>query len=271
MKLINEQDWSLYKWKILTPIVDSLNASEGGLAPLRKIIRETLAYSDCSHLLRYPDGKSKKIEAEQSVKSLQALVLEFDEDITNKKKELEAIKKRRQDNQARRGFDSELAALKKRFYDYMSDSDVQARGFGLEDILYDLFVLFDLDPKGAFRRTGEQIDGAFSLDAEHFLLEAKWQRAPVILSDLRDLDGAVGSSLDNTLGLFISINGFSETAIAGYLEGNRPRIICMDGEDLTMAFEAMFDFSEMLKRKKQIAVQNRRIFAKATNILRGEI
>jgi hypothetical protein len=41
----------------------------------------------------------------------------------------------------------------------------------------------------------------------HYLLEAKWTKDRVNLGDLRDLDGAVGSSLDNTLGLFISIEG----------------------------------------------------------------
>ena len=29
--------------------------------------------------------------------------------------------------------------------------------------MYDLFRLFDLDPKASFRITGEQIDGAFTL------------------------------------------------------------------------------------------------------------
>jgi hypothetical protein len=78
-----------------------------------------------------------------------------------------------------------------------------------------------MNPRGGFRRKGEQIDGAFVIASDHYLLEAKWQDEPVILRDLRDLDGVVASSLDNTLGLFISINGFSPDAIESYSEGNR--------------------------------------------------
>lgn len=53
------------------------------------------------------------------------------------------------------------------------------------------------------------------LDRDHYLLEAKWTKDLVNLGDLRDLDGAVGSSLDNTLGLFISVEGFSKEGITG--------------------------------------------------------
>src|SRR6266404_3100496 len=79
-------------------------------------------------------------------------------------------------------------------------------GYSLEKLLNQLFQLFELAPHAPFKRHGEQIDGAFVLDREHFLLESKWQKKQPNLGDLRDLDGAVSSSLDNTLGLFVSVH-----------------------------------------------------------------
>jgi len=81
-------------------------------------------------------------------------------------------------------------------------TDRQKRGFDLEKILYDLFELFDLDPKASFRNTGEQIDGAFSLDGTEYLFEARWRQLP---SDAGHLDGfaaKVRRSLKTLLAFF---------------------------------------------------------------------
>jgi hypothetical protein len=104
---------------------------------------------------------------------------------------------------------------------------------------------------------------------DHYLLEVKWQEKPVNLNDLRGLDGAVGSSLDNTLGLFVSINDFSSDAIESYSQGNRPRLICMDGGDLMAVLESRLEFPDLLLRKKDFAVQKRRVFVRANEILKG--
>jgi len=132
-----------------------------------------------------------------------------------------------QEKQKGTAYKQKLAEMNERFKKCLQNLDAQERGYCLEEILYDLFLLFELNPRSPFRRVGEQIDGSFVHDKDHFLLEAKWQKKQVDLASLRDLDGAVNTSLDNTLGLFVSINGFSEDSLQAYTQGNRPRIICM--------------------------------------------
>ncbi len=90
-----------------------------------------------------------------------------------------------------------------------------------------------------------------------------------ILHDLRDLDGAVVLSLDNTLGLFISIYGFSEEAIKGYLEGNRPRLICMDGSHLMTVLDGRIDLSDLLIRLRDAAVHKKNILIPIKDIFAG--
>jgi hypothetical protein len=68
--------------------------------------------------------------------------------------------------------------------------------------MYDLFELFDLDPKASFRNTGEQIDGAFSLEGTDFLFEAKWRQDPSAASDLDAFAAKIRRKLENTLGVF---------------------------------------------------------------------
>ncbi len=267
--LINAQDWARYKYHILSPIVDDLNCGEGGLGILRRILHEILRYKKCDHLLRFNDGRKLKREAENALEHLRALVKEHDTAKITAEEEREARRKRIDEAKKERAFQEKLAGLGEQFMALLGESNENARGYSLEKLLNQLFALFELAPHAPFKRRGEQIDGAFVLDREHFLLEAKWQKDQPNLGSLRDLDGAVSSSLDNTLGLFVSIHGFAPQAIDGYLQGNRPRIICMDGSDLMLVVEGRIDLPELLSRKKELAAQRRMIFVTANDIVLG--
>jgi hypothetical protein len=268
-ELINQQDWNQYKFLILSPIIDALNNDQNGLGSLRRILYETLRYKKCDHLLRYRDGKKLKKEAEESLESLRELVTDHDSAKASEEEEREARRRRLQEAQKGRAFQEVLSQLKERYFSLLSKQDENERGYDLEKLLNETFALFELEPQSPFRRVGEQIDGGFVLNKEHFLLEAKWQKKHSNLNDLRDLDGAVNSSLDNTLGLFVSVSGFSAEGIAGYIEGHRPRIICMDGSDLMLVYEGRVDLPHLLLRKKDIAVQKRRILVSANDIIVG--
>ncbi len=267
--LINAQDWQTYKYHIISPIVDRLNTTVIGLGPLRRILQETLRYKDCSHLLRFTNGKALKAEAERALEHLRALVSSHDAAKATEEEEREARHLRLEQAKKEKHFQDKLAELRTNFMSLLAKSDENERGYDLEKLLNQLFNLFELAPQSPFRRNGEQIDGAFLLDKEHFLLEAKWQKAQCNLADLRDLDGAVGSSLDNTLGLFLSISGVTEPALSAYVEGNRPRLICMDGADLMLVLDGRIDLGDLLCRKKDLAAQRRKIFVSANDIIMG--
>jgi hypothetical protein len=267
--LINAQDWTTYKYFILSPIIDSLNVNETGLGPLRRILQETLRYKDCKHLLRFNDGKKLKREAEHALEHLRALVAEHDSAKATEEEEREARRLRIEEAKKGRFFQDKLGGLHDRYMRLLAKQDENERGYDLEKLLNEAFALFELAPHSPFRRVGEQIDGAFVLDKEHFLLEAKWHKQRSNLAHLRDLDGAVSSSLDNTLGLFLAVAGFTDEALSGYLAGNRPRMICMDGGDLMLVLDGRIDLPELLFRKKEIAAQRRRIFVPANDIILG--
>jgi hypothetical protein len=268
-QLITAQDWQAYKYHIISPIVDHLNTTELGIGPLRRILQETLRYKDCKHLLRFTNGKSLRADAEQALERLRKLVEGHDAAKATEEEEREARRLRLEQAKKEKLFQEKLAALRSDYMSLLVKSDENERGYDLEKLLNQLFDLFELAPQSPFRRKGEQIDGAFLLDKEHFLLESKWQKAPCDLSDLRDLDGAVGSSLDNTLGLFVSISGVSGPALSAYIEGHRPRLICMDGADLMLVLDGRIDLGDLLSRKKDLAAQLRKISVSANDIILG--
>ena len=123
-----------------------------------------------------------------------------------------------------------------------------------------LFELFDLDPRAAFRVTGEQIDGSFSFEGTDYLFEARWEDQLTPRAELDAFDAKIGRKLENnTLGLFLSINGFSSDGVAVY-SGGRSLMILMDGSNLIAVLEGRIDLVKMLLRKRRHAAQTGNIY-----------
>lgn len=115
-----------------------------------------------------------------------------------------------------------------------SQEDKRRRGLLLETLLQRVFDLYGILTEKSFRRNegGEQIDGAFKLEGWYYLVECKWTQK---LTDIRQLDslyGKIGRSGKQTLGLFLSMNGWSDNVCPLLKQNQDKSIILMDGYDL---------------------------------------
>src|SRR2546428_295018 len=74
-----------------------------------------------------------------------------------------------------------------------------------------LIDLHDIHAYSGFKRNngGEQIDGAFTLGSWYYLVECRWRKEPADIGDLDGLSGKVSRSSRQTMGLFLSIQGWS--------------------------------------------------------------
>jgi len=258
--LINQFDWNNYKRQISSDIVDYLIARpETHLGDLTKLCYELCHFTDFSHLAALDEGPQKAERARAAVARLKQLV-EPHQDL---KREQDDIR-RRQDMAAEKLRQSaavrmKLEEIKVTYMTLVSSDDAQKRGFELEKVMYDLFELFDLDPKASFRNLGEQVDGAFTLDGTEYLFEAKWQKELVNKAHLVAFSDKVDTKLENTLGVFLSINGYSQDGVAAHQAGGAS-IILMDGGDLMAVLEERIDFVSLILRKKQHASRTGEIY-----------
>jgi hypothetical protein len=145
-----------------------------------------------------------------------------------------------------------LLALKQRLLD-LSNLDAQSRGYAFEEWLRDLFNTYRLNAREPFRLRGEQIDGSFVLSGETYLLEAKWQSAPIGVADLHTFEGKLGQKAAWTRGLFVSNSGFTEVGLTAF--GRGKRVICMDGLDLFETLNREIPLTEVLERKVRRAAE----------------
>lgn len=258
--VLNSFNWENYKRQIASDVVDLLVANPTNhLGDLTKICYELCKLSDFSHLKALDDSSAKVEKARNAVNQLKQLVGTHQEsrreqDEIKKRQEIAAQKLRK--NAAVR---HKLESIKNKYMALISSSDPQGRGFELERIMYEIFELFDLDPKASFKNLGEQLDGAFTLDGTEYLFEAKWYKELVNKASLAAFTDKVSTKLENTLGIFLSINGFSKDGVAAHQAGGAS-ILLMDGSDLMAVFEERIDFVSLLLRKKRHAAQTGNIY-----------
>ena len=264
--LIGSLNWNNYKRQIVADLMDELTSNpENHLGALTKLCYEVSSMNSFVHLEQLDGGKQKARKAREAVAHLKQLVEPHQVKVRDEKdaaKRREESAEKIKNNKAIREKLEELNAL---FKDIATGSSPQSRGFALERFMHDLFELFDLDPKASFKNTGEQIDGAFTLQGTDYLFEAKWQKEVAGIQHLDAFSLKVQRKLDNTLGLFLSINGFSPDGVETHSK-TRPSIILMDGADLMAVLEERIDFVLLLLRKKSHAAQTGDIYLSINQI-----
>jgi hypothetical protein len=137
------------------------------------------------------------------------------------------------------------------FDDLAVSEDPQRRGFLLQELLNRLFDIYEIPVYRSFTRNAgaEQIDGAFKLEGWHYIVECRWREK---LADVRQLDGLlgqVGRSGKQTLGMFLSINGWSANVPPLIRQNSDKCLFLMDGYDLRCVLALQADYRDLLFAK----------------------
>lgn len=265
--LVSRLDFSQVKRQIVRELVSTLDANQHKYFDnLVSLLLAVADVKDPTWLKRVDDGQRKYEIAVKALEELRQYVEPYRELHT----ETQLAEKRqaaaREMAASARAVSEKLAELRTTF-ESLRSLDPQPRGYALEQFLTGLFETYDIDVKGSFKIRGEQIDGAFTFQGTEYLLEAKWQKKPTPLKDLESFRGKVNRKLDNTLGFFVSINGYEKTAVDEFRVGSRPSVLLADGGDLLATLEERLPLPELLLRKRQHAARTGEVFISAWNLI----
>ncbi|MFC3198253.1 restriction endonuclease [Parapedobacter deserti] len=265
--IVSTIDWQENpKYESVSQLIDRMVARQAMYQnDLLRLLQETSNINDFSHLKYWDDKGDLTKRAKESVAKLRAQTKGYFDTL----KELnEAAEKRLENIEKVKhtiSFAEKLNELKNQFLELATSLNHQQRGFKLEKLLNDLFHLFDLQPKAPFKLTGEQIDGSFTFDNHDYLLEAKWQTSQVNAGDLYKFGGKISGKLKNTLGLFVSLDGYSSECT----ETGSPVVksmILMDGQDLMMVLDGRIRLNEMIFIKRRHASDTGEIYFRISGL-----
>lgn len=206
VNLLSHINWEDYKINICGNLINYMQLHEETYQKdLLRLITEVVKIQDYSHLLKLDGGEKKAQQAKNAIKALKDLSNTFLQQQESYEK-IESIRRQKYEELLKnQELLNKLNEIKQVYFSLISSDDPINRGFKLEKVVKDLFVLFDLDPKASFRIVGEQIDGAFTFEKTDYLFEAKWTKELISIEDLDAFSGKLSRKLENTLGLFLSI------------------------------------------------------------------
>ncbi|MBI5536036.1 MAG: restriction endonuclease [Deltaproteobacteria bacterium] len=226
--------------EFLDRVIDALVEQDEDFPHLRRLEDGTRLASDaCNALRRLKDMLGKKSVAERAERARE-------EHRTEALRSAEAVRERR----------ASIKKLNERFVALCGATDAQRRGLDFQELLRDLFNIHDLEPRGSFARPGEQTDGSIRVDSTVLLVEARWTDALTSPGEVREFRTKVHDKLDNTLGLMVSMAGFTNEAQASASAGGRMLVVLMDGQDLAQVLQGLVDLAEMLRRKLRRAAED---------------
>ena len=162
-----------------------------------------------------------------------------------------------------------LAELLEQFEAQARSNDPQRRGFQLEALLNSMFRYFGIEVFKSFRRNdgAEQIDGAFKLEDCCYLVECRWRCLLAGIAETDGLLGKVNRSGPQTMGMFVSINGWSHNVPLLLKQNPEKRIFLMDGADVEAVLRRRIDLGELIKKKVDRLNLNAEPFYSASDIL----
>jgi hypothetical protein len=130
----------------------------------------------------------------------------------------------------------------------------QQRGYDFEKWIFKLLESENLSPNPSYHHKGEQIDGFFEFENRFFLLETKWAE-PVSVADIYIFRAKIEGKLAGTLGVFISMNGYTQDTPEVLRYGKELNVILFDGTDIELALTDDCSFNTILKAKLRCASQ----------------
>ena len=137
-------------------------------------------------------------------------------------------------------------------YEELENSkEPQKRGYILERLIAELLKYYDIPTETSFRRNdnAEQIDGSFSFNGWVYLVECRWRKSPADPSQLDAFLSKVRRSGRQTMGLYLSINGWSKNVITTLKQDSDKNTILMSGDDLRYVLTGQICFCQLLQKK----------------------
>lgn len=164
-----------------------------------------------------------------------------------------------------------LMDLYQLFQNLSSSNDRQDRGYKLEELLCELFSIYEIDYRKSYRCDGEQIDGSFSFDGFGYIVESRWREKKPTLGELAEILVKIDRKIASTRGLVVSMAGFDCKVLQRLCESGPSKLVLMDGVDLTLILEDRVSLLDALKEKIDRATQEGVMFFPLRQMLSQEL
>lgn len=231
-----------------------LEETDRGQALLQKMARSLSEQETFPDLLNWEDSDEKIRDAKAAVASLKVYLDRKDQESRD---EHEVIRRRhdaelrqREIAHSKHSFES----LNYRLNELCKALGSQKAGYDFQDWFYDLVAFFDVDHRRPYAVDGRQIDGSITLDGTTYLVELKFTASQADATAIDSHVKKVNDKADNTMGIIISMSGYSSVAI-NEASFSRSPLLLLDASHLYFVLGGVGTLPDLIRRVRRHSSQ----------------
>ncbi len=130
----------------------------------------------------------------------------------------------------------------------------QEAGYEFQDWFYDLLNYFEITTRRPYATGGRQIDGSLTHEGTTYLIELKFTKEQAGAPDVDTFYKKVSGKADNTMGVMVSMSGYSSVATAEASVARTP-LLLLDHGHLYAALTRVMSLPDILSRVRRHASQ----------------
>lgn len=242
------------KRDLLDKIFQKLTADDRGKAVIFEMARSLSEQTSFPDLRNWEDSTQKIDDATKAVAELKSYLKTQDEEIRSAKEKAEAKTRARDERQKIQRSLTDKSNLQQRLDALHSAVGTQQGGYDFQDWFYDLLDFCEIQNRRPYVSTGRQIDGSLTLDGTTYLAELKFTAGHADATDIDSLRSKVDDKADNTMGILISISGYSSVALT-QASGRKTTLLLFDAMHLYLFLAGTLSFGDVLARVRRHASQ----------------
>lgn len=219
-----------------------------------RMARDLAAQTAFPDLHGWENSATMLQSAATAVKALKAALEQIDDEVLSEK-ERKAARERFAafQEELARSRDS-LESLERRLKELATRLGSQEAGYAFQDWFYDLMDFSEVQNRRPYVTDGRQIDGSITVAGTTYLLETKFTKKQATGPDIDVFFKKVTDKADNTMGVMVSISGYSGPAVDGASVRQTP-LLLMDHRHLYLALGGTMSFGEIVERLRRHASQ----------------
>lgn len=122
----------------------------------------------------------------------------------------------------------------------------QSRGRRFNEVIAAMLRCWGIEAQVSVRSAGE-IDVAFAVAGQRYVLEAKWEQSKADTGDVAKLQRRVEQRFQGTVGLFLAMAGYSPEALDEVRRGGRLEVLLLDRQHFEAMLSGFVPPQELLK------------------------
>lgn len=252
------------KRDMLDRLFPQLQASDKGKAVIFQMainLSEQTTFPDLRH---WEDSAQKIQEATKAVNELKAYLQKQNAEIRSEKDKQEAQEKSRNERERVQRSQTDKAKLQQALDAMHQMVGTQEGGYAFEEWFYKLLDFCEIQNRKPYKSSGRQIDGSLTHEGTTYLVELKFTKDQSGATDIDSLKAKVNRMADNTMGIMVSISGYSSVAIAE-ASGSKTTLVILDASHLYLFLSGSMSFADIISRVRCHASQTGEAYLPSNN------